>query len=171
MQARASDLLSNVRQFFRPLLRPMQYAKDTDGFVGDSIGSYIGSALNDELAGPLNAPRTAHRRHGKQALNGGIDTVIYQFSGLQTICFDVIENSNSIGEGERRPFETHDLAFSLLPCCRSLPCEKRAYFLMRNSRAGIVECFLNLGAKPGIVLGGVLCQREWQRPFIGGARQ
>lgn len=85
---------------FRPLLRAMQYAKDENQVVCDSVGGYVRRVLNDQFSGSFYAPRSPHPRHCHQALHRGLNAIVNQACGLPAFCLDVIENLSPVGESK-----------------------------------------------------------------------
>ena len=116
----------------------MQHTQDADGIAKNPVGSNVRRAIDDQFTRSLNASGAAYSRHLDKSFDGVFDPIVNEDGGVRTICLDVIENCDSIGESEYRPFKEHDLASSLPPCGCTPPRKMRFHLVMGNRWAGIV---------------------------------
>jgi hypothetical protein len=93
---------------FRPFLRAVEYANNSNCRLGNSVDSDVWRSIDDEFACPANSTHAPAGRKIEQAAGGGYDPFINQDGCCGIICLDVCEDGVTIRHCKGRPSKFHD---------------------------------------------------------------
>jgi hypothetical protein len=92
-----ANLLGRRGQFVGPLLRTVQYAKNSQGVSNCRIGGDLRRAGNHQLTRSCDSAIAAHIWELRQTFNTLLNAVIDGNGSPRAICLNVIENSFAVG--------------------------------------------------------------------------